>query len=55
MKIHLPIDASAVSFIDVMQPEPLLERHTKQQKADANGEPPYSIEMVRIGAQGGRS
>jgi hypothetical protein len=55
MKIHLPIDASAVSFIDVMPPVPVLDRQTKQQKADANGEPPYSIELVRIGAQGGRS
>jgi hypothetical protein len=33
MKIQLPIDASAVSFIDVMPPEPMLDRQTKQQKA----------------------
>jgi len=30
MKIQLPIDTSAVSFIDVMPPEPVLDRQTKQ-------------------------
>src|SRR5713101_5994992 len=38
MKINLPIDTSAVSFIDVMPPEPVLDGQTKQQEADANGE-----------------
>src|SRR5256885_8467784 len=52
MKTQLPIDTSAVSFIDVMPPEPVLDRQTKQQKADANGEPLYSIELVCIGAEG---
>ena len=51
MKIQLPIDTSSVSFIDVMPPEPVLDRQTKQQKADANGEPLYSIELVCIGAE----
>jgi hypothetical protein len=52
MKIQLPIDTSAVSFIDVMPPEPVLDHQTKQQKADANGEPLYSIELVCVGAEG---
>ncbi|MEA2587698.1 MAG: hypothetical protein QOH66_625, partial [Actinomycetota bacterium] len=52
MKIQLPIDTSAVSFIDVMPPEPVLDGHTKQQKADANGEPLYSVELVCIGTEG---
>jgi len=52
MKIQLPIDTSAVSFIDVMPPEPVLDRQTNQQMADANGEPLYSIELVCIGAEG---
>jgi hypothetical protein len=52
MKIQLPIDTSAVSFIDVTPPEPALDRQTKQQAADANGEPLYSIELVCIGAEG---
>ena len=53
MKIQLPIDTSAVSFIDVMPPEPVLDRLTKQPKADANGEPMYSIELLCIGEKGG--
>ena len=53
MKIQLPIDTSAVSFIDVMPPEPVLERLTKQPKADANGEALYSIELLCIGEKGG--
>ncbi|MEA2567454.1 MAG: hypothetical protein QOD49_2631 [Actinomycetota bacterium] len=35
-------------------PVPVLDRQTKQQKADANGDPPYSIELVPIVAEGGR-
>ena len=52
MKIQLPIDTSAVSFIDVMPPEPVLDRQTNQQMTDANGEPLYSIELVCVGAEG---
>ena len=54
MKIQLPIEASGVSFIDVMRPEPLIDHETKQQKTDANGEPLYSIELACIGAEGGQ-
>jgi hypothetical protein len=54
MNVQLPIDTFAVSFIDVMPPEPLLDRHTKQQEADASGEPLYSIQLVCIGARGRR-
>jgi hypothetical protein len=53
MKIELPIDTSAVSFIDVMPPEPVLDHKTKQQRSDANGEPLYSIELLVIGEEGG--
>jgi hypothetical protein len=50
VKIQLPIDTSAVSFTDVMPQEPVLDRQTKRQKADANGEPPYWI-----GQEGGET
>ena len=53
MKIQLPIDTSAVSFIDVMPPEPVLDHKTKQQRTDANGDPLYSIELCCIGGRGG--
>jgi hypothetical protein len=52
MKIQLPLDTSAVSFIDVMPPEPLLDGCTKQQKADAYGEPLFSVQLVCTGAEG---
>jgi hypothetical protein len=51
MKIQLPIDTSAVPIIDVMPLEPVLDRQTKQQKGDANGEPPV---LGRTGAHRGR-
>ena len=53
MKIQLPIDTSAVSFTHVMPPDLVLDRRTKQHKADANGEPLYSIELLCIGELGG--
>jgi hypothetical protein len=36
MKIKLPIDTSALSFIDVMPPEPVLDHQTTQPRAGAN-------------------
>src|SRR5260370_6476137 len=53
MKIELPIDTSAVSFIDVMPPEPVLDHKTRQQRSDSNGDPLYSIELCCIGGKGG--
>jgi hypothetical protein len=50
MKIQLPIDTAAVPFIDVMPSGPVLDRQTKQEKADANGEPPV---LDRAGAHRG--
>ncbi len=52
MKIQLPIDTSAVSFIDVVSPEPVPDGYTKQQEVDASSEPLYSIELVCIGIEG---
>jgi hypothetical protein len=37
-----------------MPPDLVLDRQTKQQKTDANGERPPSIELVRTGAEGGK-
>ena len=54
MKIQLPTDTSAVPFIDVMPPDSVLDRKTKQQKTDANGEPPYWTKRVRIRGRGRR-
>ena len=51
MKTQLPIDSSGLTFIAVIPPEPVFDRKTNQQEADANGEL-YSIELVCIGAEG---
>ena len=51
MKVQLPIDTSAVSFVAVTTPERVLDRQTRQE-TDASGEPVYSIELVCIGAEG---
>jgi hypothetical protein len=37
MKTELPMDSSGLTFIDIMPPEPVLDRQTKYQKADAGG------------------
>jgi hypothetical protein len=54
MKTQRPIDSSGLTFIDVMPPVPVLARQTKQKKPDAGGEPLSSIELVCIGAEGGK-
>jgi hypothetical protein len=46
MKIQVPIDTSAGSFVEAMPPEAVLDRHTKQHKADTNGEPPQSNKLL---------
>lgn len=52
MRVHLPIDTSALMFFDTVPPEPLLDRQTKQQRADDNGEPLNTIEVTCIVAGG---
>lgn len=39
MTTQLPDDSSGLTFIDVMPPEPVIDRQSKQQKAAANEEP----------------
>ena len=41
-----PIDTSAFSFLGSLPPEPVFDRETWQQQADANGEPLYCIELM---------
>jgi hypothetical protein len=54
VKTQLPIDSSGLTFIYVMPPGPAIDRQTKQKKPDAGGEPLSSIELVCIGAEGGK-
>jgi len=48
-----PIDSALYTSITCsVAPEPVMNRQTGQQKADANGEPLYSVELVAFGAEG---
>jgi hypothetical protein len=51
--LKLPIDTSAFGSITCsLPPTQVLDRQTKQPKADANGEPLYSVELVAFGEDG---
>ena len=41
-----PIDTSAFSFLGSLPPEPVFDRETWQQQADANGQPLYCMELM---------
>ena len=44
--MRLPIDNAALNFICSLPPEPVIDFTSRQQKADANGEPLNSVELV---------
>jgi hypothetical protein len=51
--LKLPIDTNAFAAINCsLPPTQVLDRQTKQPKADANGEPLYSCELVAYGEEG---
>ncbi len=49
--MKLPVDTSAISFLCAMPPEPVVDFETKRPRADENGEPLYSVQLVAL-AQG---
>jgi hypothetical protein len=50
--VKLPIDTAALNFTCSLPPEPVMDFTSKQQKADANGEPLYSVELVAFTDEG---
>jgi hypothetical protein len=53
--VKLPIDTSVLTFLCTLPPEPVMNRETKTQRADANGEPLNQVQLVAIGgAEGGQ-
>ena len=51
--MKLPVDVSAYPSITCsVAPEPVMNRQSGLQKADTNGEPLYSLELVAFGAEG---
>ncbi len=48
----LPIDTTAITFLASSNPTPVLDFKTKQPKADGNGEPLYSVQLVAMQVDG---
>jgi hypothetical protein len=47
--MKLPIDTSAISFLCALAPEPVVDFETKRPRADDNGEPLYSVQLLGMG------
>lgn len=50
--MRLPIDTAGMTFMCATAPEPVLDFETRRPKADENGEPLYSLQVVAL-AEGG--
>ena len=50
--MRLPIDTAGMTFMCATAPEPVLDFETRQPKADENGEPLSSLQVVAL-ADGG--
>ncbi|HET9442278.1 MAG TPA: hypothetical protein VFO65_03075 [Acidimicrobiales bacterium] len=51
--MKLPIDTTGMTFMCGAAPEPVREFDTKRPKADENGEPVYSVQLVTMAAGAG--
>ena len=47
--MKLPIDTSAIAFLCAMAPEPVIDFETKRPRADENGEPLYTVQLLVMG------
>jgi hypothetical protein len=47
--VKLPIDTSAISFLCALAPEPVVDFETKRPRADDNGEPLYTVQLLAMG------
>ena len=47
--MKLPIDTSAIAFLCAMAPEPVIDFETKRPRADENGEPLYTVQLLAMG------
>jgi hypothetical protein len=47
--VKLPVDTSAIAFLCALEPQPLLDFQSKQQRADGNGEPLYVVQLIALG------
>ena len=44
-----PIDTSAIAFLCALAPEPVVDFETKRPRADENGEPLYTVQLLVMG------
>ena len=46
--MKLPVDTSSIAFLCALEPHPLLDFQSKQQRADENGEPLYVVQLIAL-------
>jgi hypothetical protein len=46
--MKLPVDTSASAFLCALEPQPLLNFQSKEQRADENGEPLYVVQLIAL-------
>jgi hypothetical protein len=46
--MKLPVDTSSIAFLCALEPQPLLDFQSKQQRADENGEPLYVVQLIAL-------
>ena len=46
--MRLPVDTSAIAFLCALEPQPLLNFQSKEQRADENGEPLYVVQLIAL-------
>ena len=46
--MKLPVDTSAIAFLCALEPHPLLDFQSKQQRADENCEPLYVVQLIAL-------
>ena len=47
--MKLPVDTSAIAFLCAVEAEPVVDFETKRPRADDNGEPLYTIQLLAMG------
>ena len=46
--MKLPVDTAAIAFLCALEPQPLLNFQSKEQRADENGEPLYVVQLIAL-------
>jgi hypothetical protein len=51
--VRLPVDTSAMTLVAMAAPEPVVDFATRQPKADANGQPLFTVQVAAMYADQG--